>query len=67
MGMKPTDHMSRKQLRELGNYQKASLDVRKAQQKVRRQRKDFLDKLSFQYIKNHDTVAAEELRSRNLR
>ena len=66
MGMKPTDHMSRKQLRELGNYQKASLDVRKAQQKVRRQRKDFLDKLSFQYIKNHDTVAAEELRSRNL-
>ena len=61
MGMKQTDHMSRKQLRELGNYQKASLDVRKAQQKVRRQRKDFLDKLSFQYIKNHDTVACQAL------
>ena len=66
MGMKPEDHMSRRNLRKLGNYQKAGLDVRKSQQKVRRQRKDFLEKLSYQYIKNHDTVAAEELRSRNL-
>ena len=66
MGMKPEGHMSRRNLKKLGNYQKASLDVRKSQQKVRRQRKDFLEKLSYQYIKNHDTVAAEELRSRNL-
>ena len=50
MGMKPEGHMSRRNLKKLGNYQKASLDVRKSQQKVRRQRKDFLEKLSYQYI-----------------
>ena len=29
MGMKPEDHMSRRNLRKLGNYQKAGLDVRR--------------------------------------
>lgn len=48
------------------NYQKQRLTVAKLHDRIRRQRQDFLHVLSAALIKNHDLVAAEELRSRNL-
>jgi len=48
------------------NYQKQRLVVSKLLNKVRNQRKNFLQKLSTTLIKNHDQVVAEELRSKNL-
>ena len=48
------------------NYQKQRLVVSKLLNKVRNQRKNFLQQLSTTLIKNHDQVVAEELRSKNL-
>ena len=53
-------------LRNAKNYQKQRLLVAREYEKVRNQRQDFLHNLSTTLIKNHDLVAAEELRSRNL-
>ena len=53
-------------LRDAKNYQKQRLLVARLYGKVRNQRQDFLHNLSTTLIKNHDLVAAEELRSRNL-
>lgn len=48
------------------NYQKQRLLVAKLHAQVFDRRRDFLQKLSTTLIKNHDFVAAEELRSKNL-
>lgn len=48
------------------NYQKQRKLVARLQRRVLRQRNAFLDELSTTLIKNHDLVAAEELRSKNM-
>jgi putative transposase len=53
-------------LRDSKNYQKQRLLVAKLHQKVRNQRRNFLQNLSTKLIKNHDVIVAEELRSANL-
>lgn len=53
-------------LRTSKNYQKQRLLVAKLHTQVFDRRHDFLQKLSTTLIKNHDFVAAEELRSKNL-
>lgn len=53
-------------LRDAKNYQKQRQKVATILNKVRGQRNDFLHNLSTILVKNHDLVAAEELRSSNL-
>ena len=53
-------------LRKAKNYQKQRLVVAKLSRKVRNQRKNFLHELAKAYLKNHEIVVAEELRSKNL-
>ena len=43
------------------NYQKQKLKVAKVYEKITNTRKDFLHKLSFNIIKNHDVIAIEDL------
>ena len=43
------------------NYQKQKLKVAKVYEKITNTRKDFLHKLSFNLIKNHDVIAIEDL------
>lgn len=56
----------RRNLRDAKNYQKQRLVVAKLQAKVRRQRNNFLHKISITLINNHDLVVAENLRSKNM-
>lgn len=53
-------------LRTAKNYQKQRRLVSRIHRRVLRRRDSFLDRLSTTLIKNHDLVAAEELRSKNL-
>ena len=53
-------------LSESSNYQKQKLKVARLHEKIAHQRKDFLNKLSTNLIKNHDVVCIEDLTSRNL-
>ncbi|EST11214.1 RNA-guided endonuclease InsQ/TnpB family protein [Sporolactobacillus laevolacticus] len=53
-------------LRNSKNYQKARLRLSELQNKVARQRLDFLHNVSTTLIKNHDVVVSEELRGKNL-
>lgn len=53
-------------LREAKNVEKQRLLVAKLTAQVMQRRKDFLHRTSTILIKNHDLVATEELRSRNL-
>lgn len=48
------------------NYQKQKLKVAKIYEKIANQRKDFLNKLSTELIKNHDVICIEDLASKNL-
>ncbi len=43
------------------NYQKQKVKVAKVYEKISNTRKDFLHKLSFNLIKNHDVIAIEDL------
>lgn len=43
------------------NYQKQKLKVAKVYEKITNKRRDFLHKLSFDIIKNHDVIAIEDL------
>ncbi len=43
------------------NYQKQRLKVNKIHESISNKRKDFLHKLSFNIIKNHDVIAIEDL------
>lgn len=56
----------KRNLRDAKNYQKQRLIVAKLQAKVRRQRNNFLHKVSITLINNHDLVVAENLRSKNM-
>ncbi|WP_421022402.1 RNA-guided endonuclease InsQ/TnpB family protein [Limosilactobacillus fermentum] len=53
-------------LRTSKNYQKQRLLVAKLHAQVFERRRDFLHNVSTTLIKNHDFVAAEELRSKNI-
>ena len=50
-----------RKLSESRNYQKQKLRVAKVYEKIANTRKDFLHKLSFNLIKNHDVIAIEDL------
>ncbi|SNT71455.1 IS200/IS605 family element RNA-guided endonuclease TnpB [Psychrobacter sp. LV10R520-6] len=50
-----------RKLSESRNYQKQRLKVAKVYEKITNTRKDFLHKLSFNIIKNHDVIAIEDL------
>ena len=53
-------------LSDSSNYQKQKLKVARLHEKIVHQRKDFLNKLSTNLIKNHDVICIENLASRNL-
>ena len=62
-------HLAKKNGRKLSesyNYQKQKLKVAKIHEKIANQRKDFLNKLSTELIKNHDMICIENLASKNL-
>lgn len=48
------------------NYQKQKLKVARIHEKISNQRKDFLNKLSAELIKNHDVICIEDLAIKNL-
>ena len=48
------------------NYQKQKLKVARIHETISNQRKDFLNKLSTELIKNHDVICIEDLVSQNL-
>lgn len=50
-----------RKLSESSNYQKQKLKVAKIYEKIINTRKDFLHKLSFNLVKNHDLIAVENL------
>jgi putative transposase len=50
-----------RKLSESRNYQKQKTKVAKVYEKITNSRKDFLHKLSFNIIKNHDVIAIEDL------
>ncbi|WP_296208740.1 IS200/IS605 family element RNA-guided endonuclease TnpB [Psychrobacter sp. UBA3480] len=50
-----------RKLSESRNYQKQKIKVAKVYEKITNTRKDFLHKLSFNLIKNHDVIAIENL------
>ncbi|WP_413501296.1 IS200/IS605 family element RNA-guided endonuclease TnpB [Psychrobacter maritimus] len=50
-----------RKLSESRNYQKQKIKVAKVYEKITNTRKDFLHKLSFNLIKNHDVIAIEDL------
>ncbi|MBE0406931.1 IS200/IS605 family element RNA-guided endonuclease TnpB [Psychrobacter sp. AOP22-C1-22] len=50
-----------RKLSESRNYQKQKIKVAKVYEKITNTRKDFLHKLSFNIIKNHDVIAIEDL------
>lgn len=53
-------------LSESANYQKQRLKVARLHEKIVNQRKDFLQKLSTNLIKNHDMICIEDLAIHNL-
>ena len=62
-------HLAKKRgvkISESSNYQKQKLKVAKIHEKIANQRKDFLNKLSTELIKNHDVICIEDLASKNL-
>ena len=56
----------KRNLRTAKNYQKQRRKVARLSHKVFKQRKNFLHEVAKAYVKNHDVVVAEELRSKNL-
>lgn len=62
-------HLAKKNERKLSdcqNYQKQKLKVARIHEKIVNQRKDFLNKLTTNLIKNHDVICIEDLASQNL-
>lgn len=56
----------RRKLSDSKNYQKQRMKVAKIHEKIANQRRDFLNKLSTNLIKNHDVICIEDLSSKNL-
>ena len=62
-------HLAKKKGRKLSdcrNYQKQKVKVARIHDKISNQRRDFLNKLSTDLIKNHDVICIEDLASKNL-
>ncbi len=62
-------HRAKKQKRKLANcknYQKQRKKVARISKKIMNRRKNFLNETSTAFVKNHDLVVAEELRSKNM-
>ena len=62
-------HLAKKKGRKLSdcrNYQKQKLKVARIHETISNQRRDFLNKLSTELIKNHDVICIEDLASKNL-
>ena len=57
---------SGKKLSESMNYQKQRIKVAKIHEKIANKRRDFLNKLSTEIVKNHDIICIEDLSSKNL-
>ena len=55
-----------KKLSDCRNYQKQKLKVARIHERISNQRRDFLNKLSTNLIKNHDVICMEDLASQNL-
>src|SRR5699024_7674907 len=55
-----------KNLFEAKNYQKQKQKVARLHEKVKNQRTDFLNKLSTEIIKNHDTICIENLNTKGM-
>lgn len=55
-----------RKLSDCRNYQKQKLKVARIHEKISNQRKDFLNKLSTELVKNHDVICIEDLASKNL-
>ncbi|WP_145453380.1 transposase, partial [Staphylococcus epidermidis] len=53
-------------LLEAKNYQKQRRKVARMHEKVMNQRTDFLNKLSTDVIKNHDTICMEDLNTKGM-
>lgn len=51
---------------EAKNYQKQRRKVARLHEKVKNQRTDFLNKLSTEIIKNHDTICIEDLNTKGM-
>ena len=61
--------VAKKEGRELSdsrNYQKQRIKVARIHEKIANMRRDFLNKLSTNLIKNHDVICIEDLSSKNL-
>ena len=56
----------RRKLRDCKNYQKQRIIVARIHEEIASQRRDFLQKLSTEIIKNHDVICLEDLSSKNL-
>lgn len=57
---------NKRKLSDCRNYQKQKLKVARIHEKIVNQRKDFLNKLTTNLIKNHDVICIEDLSSKNL-
>ena len=55
-----------RKLSDCRNYQKQKLKVARIHETISNQRRDFLNKLSTELIKNHDVICIEDLASKNL-
>lgn len=55
-----------RKLSESSNYQKQRIKVAKIHNRIANKRKDFLNKVSTEIIKNHDIICIEDLSSSNL-
>ena len=55
-----------RKLSDCRNYQKQKLKVARIHEDIFNQRRDFLNKLSTELIKNHDVICIEDLASKNL-
>ena len=55
-----------RKLSDCRNYQKQKLKVAQIHERISNQRRDFLNKLSMELIKNHDVICLEDLASKNL-
>ena len=55
-----------RKLSDSNNYQKQRMKVAKIHEKIANQRKDFLNKLSTNLVKNQDVICIEDLSSKNL-
>lgn len=64
--LKVLQRRASKKMKWSANRRKANLKVAKAHEKIANQRKDFLQKTSTAIVKNHDTIAIEDLAVKNM-